>query len=337
VSEETDTSGGDDFDPSELTSEVAEEAQREEQEERGEEEVEDDVPEPKRAMKPAAKAPEKPASKPPPPKTYRVKSLGQEREIAAEKVEALAAELGVDPEVLLRGAGMFRAGQERARQAAEAEKKARALEERLKKDPRAALREALGGDEELLKLAVGVVEAQMEAEKLTPEQRRIKELEAEQAKTKAEREEGEQKRQSEESQAYQAKTATRLADEIRGALEAGKIPPDPYAVKRLASLMQDHLDEGGDADDLEVADFLPLLNEGLGKEHAAYLDKLDGESIRRLFPALYDKIRKHAAGSVRRQEPPKRQPEVLDREEKGKPRQRLTTADVLRRFQNGGR
>jgi hypothetical protein len=246
-----------------------------------------------------AKKPEPKNEEPPKPKTYRVKVNGKDQDVPGEHADALAAALGVDVNDLLGGARMFKAGQEKFRLAAEEAKKAQALVERLKKDPKAALREALGGDDVVAALAIETVRGLMEAESLTPEQRRIRELEAEQAQVKAEREEKAKEVEQAEAQQFQSRVATKLDGELKAALQAGKLPSDPYVVKRVASLMLDHLKNGGDADDLTVADFVPLAMDGMQKEHAAFLGKLSGEQIASMFPEVAEKVRQYHVGRVK--------------------------------------
>lgn len=340
---QTEDTSGDDLDL-ELSAEAAEEGERQQREretvpvrteprrrvaaEKPEEDAEIDAEEP-------AKGKEKPKEEP--PKRYKAKINGREQEIDAAPVDALATALGVSPEDLLRGpASMLKAGQERLRKAAEIERESKAVLERLKKDPRAALREVLGGDEAVAKLAVEVVQGLMDAERLTPEQRRIRELEAAEAERAAKAKEEAEKAAQTETEAEQARYAERLNGEIKGLLEKGRLPQDPYVVKRLASLMFDHLEAGGDAEGLAAEDFLPLLNDTLKKEHEAYLGKLTGEQIAELYPEMAAKVRKHfvAQAQKRRGQVPA-QPERRERTNGVPQRKAGSVNDALRSFISG--
>jgi hypothetical protein len=294
------------------------------------------------AAKPPTKEGEKPAKKPPAErKPLRLKVNGKETEIPpeeAEHIERTAKALGVDVETLLRGPQMLRAGQERLRQAAEVEKRAKAVLDGLGKDGKAALRTAGLSPQQVAELGVAIVQDLIEAEQLTPEQRRIRDLEG---KIKADEEakrEVEEKAKAEEAQVYQAKVADKVAAQITAALEAGKLPRDPYTVKRLASLMQDHLAKGGDADDLDIADFIPLVTESMRKEHAAFLGGLSGEQVAKLYPEMAEKVRKYYADRARgRSSIPAKQPQRNGSDEAPEKRERkiMSTNDVLRNFVTG--
>lgn len=344
----TEDTSGDDLDL-ELSAEAAEEGERQQKER----EATPVRTEPRRRSALAPKAedeeaeveeddaeePEKGKAKPKEetPRRYKAKINGREQEIDAAPVDALATALGVSPEDLLRGpASMLKAGQERLRKAAEIERESKAVLERLKADPRAALREVLGGDEAVARLAVEVVQGLMEQEKLTPEQRRIRELEAAEAERQAKAKEEQEKAAKTETEAEQARYSEKLNGEIKGLLEKGRLPQDPYVVKRLASLMFDHLEAGGDAEGLAAEDFLPLLNDTLKREHEAYLGKLTGEQIAEQFPEMAAKVRKHfvAQAQKRRGQVPV-QPERRERPDAAPKRRPGSPNDALRAFVAG--
>lgn len=254
--------------------------------------------------KPKAKAKEEPA----PTKTYRVKVAGKEEDVPADALEAAARALKVDPEMLARGAQMFRAGQEKAREAAALEKKARELEAKLKQDPRALLREMLGA-EGLSKLSVDVIRELMEEEELqrsNPQEIERRRAQAELDKVKAEREQIAKEKEAQEAQEFAAKEGDRIGSEIKAALDAAKIPKSPFYVKRIAALMMDALDAGADAEGLDVADFVPVALEEAEAEHAALFESLTGEEVIARFPKMADKVRQAYANKARRPAPPPR-------------------------------
>jgi hypothetical protein len=244
-----------------------------------------------------AKAKAKPAEPPKPARTYKVKVNGREQEIPADDVEKAAQALGVEVDALLGGTRMFRAANEKFQSAAQIEKQAKALQEKLKTSPREALREVLG-EEGFSKLAIEAVQEMMQAETLTPEQRRIKELEAAQAKVQAEKAEQAKAREAEQAQRYEGEVAQRLDTEITAALTSGKLPKDPYVVKRLAAMVDAHLARGGNPDELSFTDFVPLVQDEIKREHEAFLGKLTGEDVITRFPALAEKVRKAYAARV---------------------------------------
>ncbi len=286
MADEIDTSGAADE-----TEDVAEEV----------EETEPDVEAAADETEETEAEPEKPAPKvkAAPPRTYKAKVRGKDIDLPADQVDALAKALDIDPQAILRGTQTFKAGQEALRQAAEKEKAAAGIKDALTKDTRRALKDAGLTDDQIAQFGVQLVSELMESEKLTPEQRRIRELEAEQAKVKAEKDAQTKTAEEAEAAEYEEKAAEKIQAEIKGALESGKLPLDPYIVKRLAAAMADHLDTtNDDPDDLSINDFVPLVMEEARKEHETFLGKLSGEDIQRMFPETYEKVRKHTVERV---------------------------------------
>ena len=297
-------------------------------------------PEPRVEAKPKAEAkPQaKPTEKPPEKRTIKTKVNGRETEIDAEPLEIAAKALGLDADTLARGAQMFRAGQEKAREAAEARREADAFRAALKKDPRAALREALGADG-LSSLSIQVIQQMMEEEELqrsNPQEIERRRASAEVEKLKAEAEELRRGKESAEADQYAAQATEKLGADIKTALESGKIPTDPYTVKRLAALMYEALDQGVDADDLSVADFIPLVNETLEKEHTSFLANLSGEDLISRYPKMAEKIRaayvKKAKGPAQHARAPRA--ETPEREA-AKPPRRVGRVSALDAFVTG--
>lgn len=258
------------------------------------------------------------AAKPAAPRTYKVKVYGKDQEIPAEDVEKAAKALGVEVEALLGGTRMFKAANERFQKAAQIEKQARSALEALKTRPRDALREMLG-EEDFAKLAIEAVSEMMQAEQLTPEQRRIKELEAINSKNERAAAELHKAREAEHAKQYETQAAKKLDTEITAALSSGKLPRDPYVVKRLATMIDSHLSRGGDPDELSFGDFIPLVQEEIKREHEAFLGALSGEDVIQRFPSLAEKVRKAYADRVsgRRSVPP-----VFGKDSPPRPRQR---------------
>jgi hypothetical protein len=280
----------------------------------------------------------KPKPKPDPkpaPRTYKAKANGKEIDVPAEHVEALASILGVDPNEIVRGSQMLRSGQEKLRAAAEAERKAKALEESAKKDPIAALRQAGLSDAELQKATIAYVARLYEEEQLR--QQNPTEYEKRQLQEQLrQRDEQDKQRQAEaeeqESVRYREQATTKVDAEIRELLEAGKIPAHPYAVKRIASHMLDMTSKGIDPDDISAADFVPVVLDDMKKDVETFLGSLSGEDVIRLFPELSEKVRKaHVSKAA-----PRRAPVVATGERPQRPPARkLTPREVLESFVKG--
>jgi hypothetical protein len=315
MSDEIDTGG------EEVVDEVVEDAPDEGGEEaleaggdEGGGEHEEPVPDPAKA---------KPKEPKPAPKSYRAKINGKDEEIPADEVERLAARFGVAPEDLLRGpASMLKAGQERLRKASEIEKRGRALEETAKKDPFAALRQAGLSEADVQKVAVQYVAKLYEEEQLrsqNPDAYEKRRLEEELAR----RDEAEKTRQAQEEETQvktaQTETIKKLNDEITGILTSGKVAATPYTISRLAHHMLQHskaMEAGETEDDLSPADFVPLVEEDLRKEHSKLYGEMSGEQFVKQFPEMAEKVRKYHVEGVRRPRPPGNQPETRPRSAK---------------------
>ncbi len=276
--------------------------------------------------KESAKEEEKPA------RSYKIKANGREKELPAEVLEAFAAATEMDPGMLLRGAQMFRAGQESKREAAEALKKAEALASAFKSDPRAALLSV--GKEEALKIAIGLVKEQMEEDELrtqNPQELERRKALSEVEKLRAEKEALAKEAATREESAYQDKVAADLNKQITTALEAGKIPKEPYVLKRLASYIHDHVNEEN-VDDLTIEDYLPVVLEEMEAEHTQFLGKLSGDDLIERFPAMAEKVREAFTKRVRRGAPPARQPERREAPRPNGQAKRMGTGGALDAF-----
>jgi hypothetical protein len=258
---------------------------------------------------------EKPNEEEPAPRTYKAKANGREIDIPAEQVDVLAKALNVDPGVIVRGAQMFRAGQDKAREAADILKKAESIQAKIKQDPRAALREAVG-DEEFRKLAVQAVREMMEEDELrakNPEELERRKAQSELEKLRAEKEALAKEAETREESAFQDKIAADLNKQITTLLDAGKLPRDPYVIRRLAAYIHDHV-SSENVDDLSLEDYLPVVVDEIQAEHTQFLGKLSGDDIIERFPEMAEKVREAYTKRVRRGGPPARQPERRERE-----------------------
>jgi hypothetical protein len=277
----------------------------------------------------------KPKAKPDPkaaPKTYRTKSNGKEIDVPAEHVDALAGILGVDPSELVRGAQMLRSGQEKMRAAAEAERKAKALEESAKRDPFAALRQAGLSDADVQKATIAYVARLYEEEQLkkeNPVEFEKRQLQAQLDAVKAKETEAEKAREAEEEKAYAEQVSARLDTEIKGLLEKGRIPAHPYAIKRIAAHMLDLSAKGVDPEDISADDFVPVVMEDMRKDFSAFIGTLSGEDVVRLFPDLSEKVRKAHLSRVPQRKPIVRTGPAPDPKP---PARKLTAAEVLAQF-----
>lgn len=118
-----------------------------------------------------------------------------------------------------------------------------------------------------LKLAEIDVLRQIEAEKMSPEQRRAVDLEQENNRLKAAQQAKENEGKQAEAQRAQAAIREHYNKDFTAALTKHELPPTPYTVMRMAELTQQNLRMGLEltADEIAV-----LVKEDLAKEQAAY-------------------------------------------------------------------
>lgn len=212
-----------------------------------------------------------PAKPQEPPRKWKIKgSKGEEEEVDEQKLLHLAT----------KGKGAARYFEEgrKAREEAAAEaKKWEALKTGDANAKRAALRELLT-PEEFRKLSEAELYEAMEAEQLTPEQKRIRELEAQLGKHT----ETEKQRQAREQEEALERQAEELRESIgtaaTGALTELGLPKESQAwlVRRMAPYLARNLEAENPLDTKEIA---AMVVEEKEAEDRAFYGKLDGEGI----------------------------------------------------------
>lgn len=151
-------------------------------------------------------------------KTYKVKVDGQELEVGEDEV--------------VKNYQLRKASDERFRKAAELEKAARAREEKLKQDPWSVLKE-LGLDPD--EAAEQRLLKKLEWEMMSPEQRRLRELEAERNKLDSELKSERERKLNEQKEQFRTQAAQEIDDEIFAAIqEAGVSKVTPRLIARVA-------------------------------------------------------------------------------------------------------
>lgn len=211
---------------------------------------------------------------------YKLKVDGQEFE---EEIDLS------DEEAIKRHLQMSKAAQKRMSEAAKARREAEQFIHTLKTNPRKVLTDPnLGVD--FRKLAEEYLAEQLEAEMLTPEQRRLREVEAklrereEQDKARAEEEQAKQLEQ------LRAQYAQDYDKTISEALQTEGLPKTPKTVKRMAELMYKNLDMGLE---LEPKQLVSIVREDYINEIKELFSSADGETLLKLLgDDVAKKIRK---------------------------------------------
>ena len=273
---------------------------------------------------PAPQEPEKPAEPAPEPRRIKVKVRGREVELDEREV----IEAGTD------AARVRRAGFEALEEAKRLRGDADALLKRLKEDPRAALIEALGGEEAYHAHTERDVLERLQREALSPEQRARLQAETERDAAQKRLKEIETQSKTAEVNAATQAIIKHLDGEFGKAATAAGLPHTTETLRRIAGYaqkldaMQMPIDPG------KIA---AMVKDDVTAEAASTIGALDGEALlNALGPATLKKIR---AADVARVKGPQaagksapRPPAVAPRANGREPNPHLRSSDEWHRL-----
>lgn len=222
-------------------------------------------------------------------KKLTLKIDGQEFE------EELPFEIPNDPkaiEYMRRELQMGKMGQKRAQEKATIEKEVLNFVTELKAGgarARKALSDpAIGMD--LKKLAVDVMEEEIENSKKSPEQLALEKAQEELKTLKEQREKELEDRKKQEHELMTQRYIEQYDNEITAALEGNRIPKSPQAVKKLADYMEVAINANKD---VSFNDIIPIVREELIEDYQKHLDALpDDELENYIGKKTIDRIRR---------------------------------------------
>lgn len=201
------------------------------------------------------------------------------------KVKVDGNEMEVDSDELVKGYQLAKASYNKMTEAAKLKKDLESRQERMKREPDKVLRE-LGMDP--LDFAEQYLLRVIEEEKLSPQEKtlrekenRIRELEAEQTKIR-------EAREAEEFNALQSQMAQDLENQFMKTFEKHGMEPDAYTVKRMAEKYYLALEDGITDPDLDL--FAELVTEELQTDINKTLKRLPMDKLLRF---LGDDVLKH--------------------------------------------
>lgn len=210
--------------------------------------------------------------------------------LGGQEVELDESEVAANYEKGRNASKLLSKVEQRRQEALKAKAEADGLLNRLKSDPRAALRE-LGVD--LRKLSESTILEEIELEKMSPAERRA--YEAEQ-KLKALQDEQEKVKQSEQEKAHAAEVE-RHKDEFANlflqTMEAAGLPKQSgrFVAHRMAHLYRQNEEAGLESTPEEMASY---VMEGLKGEHRGMLSGLKGQSlVDHLGPEVVKEVLSH--------------------------------------------
>lgn len=214
-------------------------------------------------------------------KKWKLKAGKQEREVTSEAELVRLAQLGIG-------------AHEKFEQAAKTRKQAEDVLEILQKNPAEALSK-LGFD--VRKLAEDFLAQKIQEEMLTPEQRKVKEMETELQRYKTEKEEFEKQQREVQISTLQVQYEADIQQKIIGAIDAHKLPKNPKTIARFAEYMLQGVENGVDYDPKDLA---PRIRRDLEEEHRhMYRDSGVEEILKILGEDTLKKIRQYELQKVK--------------------------------------
>lgn len=218
-------------------------------------------------------------------KKWKLKSQGKTREVSDEGELVRLAQLGLG-------------AHEKFQQAAGTRKQAEAILELLQKDPAKAL-SSMGMD--VRKLAEDYLVEEAKKLQMSPEERQKHELQQEIQRLQQEKAEIEQSKQEERIQTLQAKYEVDIQDQIIGAIDRYKLPKNPKTVSRIAEYMASALENGYEANALDVAS---RVRQDIEDEHRSLYSQYNVEDLISLLGQdQLKKIRQYEVNKVKAKAP----------------------------------
>lgn len=178
------------------------------------------------------------------------------------------------------------ASDEKFQEAATLRKQVEQLVSELKKNPLAILKHPeLGID--VKALAQQVLNEEIEEMKLSPEQKRIKELE-DALKTKEEKEKQfEEERKNAEKARLEQQAAEDLDEQVTSALAKSNLPKSPYVLRRISDTMLAAMDMG--FNDVKVEDIMPFVQEQINGEIQRLFDEAPEDTFEKVMEGIIGK------------------------------------------------
>jgi hypothetical protein len=232
------------------------------------------------------------------------------------KVKIDGQDLEVPYEELVKGYQTGKVSTQRLQQASELKKQVDGVIGGLKAGERQKFEEMLGGKQKLREWAENFLLEDLEYEKLSPAEKKARELEAENRSLKAEREAEKKKLEDEQMAQLRDKASKELESEIEQALsELGK-KPTTRLVMRILDEIQARLESKGQRITGKEA-FTKAMG-GIHQDISEYLDGMPVEQALKILPkSLVDGLRKYEVSQVIGETKSIRQPAAAQKSSKG--------------------
>lgn len=251
-------------------------------------------------------------------KKWKLKAGKQEREVNSESELVRLAQLGMG-------------AHEKFEQAAMTRKKAEEVLEIIQKNPAEALSK-LGFD--VRKLAEDFLAESIQQEMLTPEQKKLKDMETQLKKYQDEKAEFDKTQREQQISTLQTQYEVDIQANIIRAIDANRLPKNPKTVARFAEYMLQGVENGVDYDPKDLA---PRIRRDLEEEHRhMYRDSGVEEILKILGEDTLKKIRQYELAKVKSNNanPTKTQQVANPVKEDNKPKVKKNLSDFIANLQN---
>lgn len=241
-----------------------------------------------------------------------------------------------DEKELLKDAGLGKAAFQRMREAAELKRNVETFIEKIKKDPMGALEDpALGlSDEQRREVIEHYYQKKyLSTDNLSPEQKRIRELEAQVEQNKKSEDDRAEQAKTEAAQKSQTKWRDTYQQQIIENLEKGGLPKTPKSAARMAFYMAQAIESGFEAPVETIID--QVRNDYVQEIQDVCHDSVPIEAILKVLPpGLVKRIRKYDLEQYKARQSKQSTPNTPEVPERTTPKreERKSYAEVLRKF-----
>lgn len=232
-------------------------------------------------------------------KALKLKVYGEEVE------EELPFEIDDNPEVveyLTKQLQMSKAAQRAMQEKGSFEKQVQAFFENLKGNTAEVLAQ-MGIDP--VEFAAKQLEAEIEKQKLSPEERKNQELEARLKQLEEENQLKEQEYRRKEFEAHRKQAAERIENQMIQALDKSDLPHTPYVADRIAKYMLLALNDPEEPVELSPEDVIPLVREEILNDMQNIIKAMPEDKLESFIGKdVFTKVRKKSIEKVKQVQTP---------------------------------
>lgn len=231
---------------------------------------------------------EVPGVREPAARTYKLKVRGEERELPESDV--------------LTAAQRFYGGEDKFKEAAALRKEAEEIKAGLASDDlkvsRAALQKAMGNDK-LRAVAIKLLEEELEEQRLTPEQKRLRDAERKAEELEAKNRQHEEAMKTANLSRQAEALMPKLDEEIAQAFDKSSLPKSPHLLKQVIMRRKEYLEQGVRVPFATIVKELESETQGFSKSTIAALKDSPKKLLALLGDDVGEAIHKHYLGKIK--------------------------------------